>query len=180
MNSIEREYCINIFSRNTLMDPEIRRKQKSLYLSEEFNFEKKVIKLAINEFLYINKLLQSRPVEEVLRLYRHGLMPLVEIMSKKMFAMVFVSNSTNNTRFSSSYSLRIMKKLRKETGIFSLDDVDFRLIIDKDNIDEVVMYDKMAVLYAQFMKLRKEEIVCELPGGCNIEISKSGQMFITM
>lgn len=180
MNNIERKYCINIFSRNTLMDPEIRKKQKSFYLTEEFSFEKKVIKIAINEFLYINKLLQSRPVEEVLMLYRNGLIPLVEIMAKKMFLMVFVSNSTNNTCFSSDYSLKIMKKLRKETGIFSLDDVDFRLIIDKDSIDEKVMYDKMAVLYAQFKKLRKEEIVCELSSGCNIEISKSGQLFISM
>lgn len=175
---VEREYCINLFSRNSLQDRDVRKKHKSFCQTDEFEFEKKVIKIAINEFLYINKFLQYRPVEEVLNMYVHGTMPLKEIMSKKMFLMVFVSNSTNNANFNSKFSLNIIKSLRKDTGVYTLDDVDFRLVIDKDNLDGMIMYDKMAHLYARFKSLRKQEVLCRISDDCTVEVTKNGQLFI--
>lgn len=179
IHDVERDYCINVFSRNTLLDKDVRRKHKLFSQTEEFELEKRVIKVAKNEFLYINKFLQYRPVEEVLNMYVHGTMPLKEIMSKKMFAMVFVSNSTNNINFNNELSINVINELRKETGVFSLDDVDFRLIIDKENLDGFIMYDKMAHLYARFKTLRSEEVVCNISDTCTVEVSRNGQLFIS-
>jgi hypothetical protein len=189
ISQLEKDYCINIFSRNTLRDRDVKKKHGLFSQTEEFEFEKKVIRITKNEFLHVNKFLQYRPVEEVLNMYLHGTMPLKEIMTKTMFLMVFVSNSTNNTKFNSDIRFKtdtlgevspldIVKLLREETGVLSLDDVDFRLIINEDDVDGKIFYDKMAHLYAKFIDIREEEVQYTYPNGSTVEVARDGQLFI--
>jgi hypothetical protein len=189
IHEVEKDYCVNIFSRNSLRDRGMKKKHGLFSQTEEFKFEKKVIRISKNEFLYVNKFLQYKDVQEVLDMYLRGSMPLREILEKRMFLMVFVSSSTNNSKFVSDVkfktdalgevvSLDVVKLLRKEVGISSLDDVDFRLIIHEDDVDGKIMYDKMAHLYARFKDLREEEVLCKFSDGSTIEVSKSNQLFI--